>query len=175
MESCSNCGTELGESARFCSGCGVAVSSSLPAPRRDRDWDLHVNVLGWLLIGCAVLQGVIGFLIMAAGGLAQNVLQRTPRLLPPDIPVEVIDVIAPAAFLIGLLVIALASPIAAAGVGLLRYRRWGRVLALVVSVLIALKLFPLGVALTVYAFWVLNSRSGKRFYDGQAAAMEARV
>lgn len=57
---------------------------------------------------------------------------------------------------IGFIAIALMSvPSVIAGIGLLKYREWARVLGMVVSVLHLLNL-PLGTALGVYGIWVLN-------------------
>lgn len=48
--------------------------------------------------------------------------------------------------------------------GLLRRRRWGRVLALVSTVLF-IWLFPLGTALAIYNWWFLHSEGGKQLYS----------
>ena len=41
-----------------------------------------------------------------------------------------------------------------AGIGLLKFQQWARILALVLAVLHVLS-FPIGTALAIYAFWVL--------------------
>ena len=48
--------------------------------------------------------------------------------------------------------------------GLLRRRPWGRILALVSTVLFVW-LVPLGTALAVYAWWFLHSEGGKQLYS----------
>jgi hypothetical protein len=72
---------------------------------------------------------------------------------------------------IGVLILLFAVPSIAAGVGLLRYRSWGRVLTIVLSVLRLLE-FPFGTATAIYSFWVLLSRDGKNFYGERAARAE---
>lgn len=52
--------------------------------------------------------------------------------------------------------------------GLLRRRRWGRILALISTVLFVW-LFPLGTALAIYAWWFLHSEGGKRLYSKQSS------
>jgi hypothetical protein len=54
------------------------------------------------------------------------------------------------------------------GYGLLTRRPWGRVLALVSTVLFVW-LFPLGTALAVYAWWFLHSEGSKRLYSKQSS------
>ena len=66
----------------------------------------------------------------------------------------------------------IAAAIAAAGVGLLHYRSWGRVLAIVMSVFLLFK-FPIGTAIGIYAFWVLLSEPGRKHYQARAATAQA--
>ena len=65
----------------------------------------------------------------------------------------------------------IAMPSVAAGVGLLRYRSWGRVLTLVLSFVRFLE-FPLGTITAIYSFWVLLSEGGKSFFNERAARAE---
>ena len=46
--------------------------------------------------------------------------------------------------------------VAAAGVGLLQHKSWGRVLAIIMSIVMLFK-FPIGTAIGIYALWVLFS------------------
>ena len=171
---CTHCGNQLEDSAKFCSGCGTSFAET--GVVKARDWDLHVRVLGWLVIFHAATTALIGLVIMFAGQFLQKFLLNNPEILleggqgsPP--PPEVISVIAPAAFVIGVLILLFAVPSIAAGVGLLRYRSWGRVLTIVLSVLRLLE-FPFGTATAIYSFWVLLSRDGKNFYGERAARAE---
>jgi hypothetical protein len=68
--------------------------------------------------------------------------------------------------------IVLAGGIAAAGIGLLQYRNWGRILATIMAVFLIFK-FPVGTAIAVYTFWVLFSEEGRQHfktfgYNGRA-------
>lgn len=57
-------------------------------------------------------------------------------------------------------------PQVAAGIGLLQYRSWGRVLGIVVSIFGLLNV-PLGTAVGIYGLWVLlNERSAVLFNSG---------
>ena len=172
---CTNCGIELSENARFCSSCGNPVGSLSLSPKA-RDWDLHVRVLGWLVIAHAAMTGLIGLVVMFGGRIVQRFILENPRVLenanPNDLPPpEVLNLIAPITFLIGVIFLLISMPSVAAGVGLLRYRNWGRVLTLVLSFLRLLE-FPLGTVTSIYSFWVLLSQDGKDFYKEKAARAE---
>ena len=168
---CTNCGVELSDDAKFCSACGSSLASASPAPPKARDWDLHVNVLGWLVIAHAALTGLIGLVVMFGGQIARAFLQNNPGLVDNDVPPEALAIIGPVTFLIGAIFLLISMPSVAAGVGLLRYRSWGRVLTLVLSFLRILE-FPFGTATAIYSFWVLLSEGGKRFFSERAAQAE---
>src|SRR5215471_13079115 len=85
---CTQCGNEVEQHARFCSKCGHETTTSTPqaaaAPppkRADRDMEMHINILGWLLIGSGILTALGGFIILFAG----QVVRRLP-MAPPDMP-----------------------------------------------------------------------------------------
>jgi zinc-ribbon domain len=173
---CTHCGIELSDDARFCSSCGNVVVPSSVAPKA-RDWDLHVRVLGWLVIAHAAMTGLIGLVVMFGGRMVARFILENPGLFdhanPNDVPPpEVLNLIAPITFLVGVIFLLISMPNIAAGVGLLRYRNWGRVLTLVLSFLRLLE-FPFGTATAVYSFWVLLSQGGKDFYKERAARAEA--
>ncbi len=175
---CTNCGIDLGPTANFCSSCGSSLSGVPAPPRESRDWNFHVNVLAWLVIAHAALVGIIGIAVMFGGLLARKLVAENPSLLdhadPKSIPPpEVfVTIIGPITLLIGLIFMLIALPSIAAGIGLLRYRTWGRVLMLVLSFLRLLE-FPFGTATAIYSFWVLLSDEGKRFYARKSAQAEA--
>jgi len=176
---CANCGIDLGPSANFCSSCGksLAGATTAPASVKARDWDLHVQVLGWLVIAHAALVGAVGLIVMVGGRFLLNLIAQNPSLFenanPNDVPPpEVLSALGPITFMIGMLFLVIALPSIIAGVGLLRYRSWGRGLTLVLSFVRLLE-FPFGTATAVYSFWVLLSQGGKRFYNDKAARAEA--
>ena len=173
---CTHCGIELGADAKFCSSCGGSLEGTVSVPVKTRDWDLHVSILGWLIIAQAALTGLFGLIVMFAGQFVQKLMTESPLLfehanhngVPPP---EVVNIIAPLTFLIGLALMVFSLPSVAAGIGLLRYRGWGRVLTLVLSFLRLLE-FPLGTLTAIYSFWVLLSQGGKSFFKERAARAE---
>jgi hypothetical protein len=59
--------------------------------------------------------------------------------------------------IIGFGVFLLSLPELIGGLGLLKFRRWGRILVLIVSI-VGLIQFPLGTAVGIYSLWVLFHR-----------------
>ena len=172
---CTHCGLDLGPSAKFCSACGNALSEVSTQTLKARDWDFHVNVLGWLVIAHSALVGAIGIVVMFGSLFISRLVVENPSMLldkgdPP--PEFFTNVVGPAGMLIGFIFLFIALPSVIAGIGLLRYRKWGRTLTLVLSFLRLLE-FPFGTATAVYSFWVLLSKEGKRFYGERAARAEA--
>ncbi len=54
-----------------------------------------------------------------------------------------------------------------AGVGLLKFRNWARILAIIVAVLNVLRI-PFGTALSIYAFWVLMQEETIQLFKAKA-------
>ena len=175
---CTHCGNQLEQHARFCSKCGqdaatsaAVASTASPAPSSappalpkttEHDMNMHINILGWLLVASGILTAIGGMIVLFVG----RILPRMPFPIEREIEVGV-----PFASwllsLIGLFVLALAAATAAAGVGLLQYRSWARVFTIIVSVLMLFH-FPVGTAIAVYAFWVLFSEEGQRYYKSRS-------
>ncbi|MCC6729911.1 MAG: hypothetical protein IT208_11300 [Chthonomonadales bacterium] len=113
----------------------------------------HVTVLAWLHIvldGAGLLLGLLA--VFAFGGLGLFASSSAGTGAATNL--------GPYAFLAGLLLVAVAIvglPGLIAGVGLLQYAPWARVLGILVSILYLLN-FPFGTAVGVYGLWVLTNR-----------------
>lgn len=119
----------------------------------------HVKLLGILYIvyhSFGVLLGLITLIFLPGMGLVTG---------DPE-AARVLAVVGVAG---GLFLIGLAIPGLIAGIGLLKYRGWARILALVIAFLILIH-FPLGTVLGVYAFWVLMRDETVRLFAGAPAA-----
>ena len=175
---CTECGNEVEQHARFCSKCGrevtaAARSAAQPAtqavaPAKQHDMGMHINILGWLLIGNGVLAGIVALAILFAG----SIMKHLPVPWPPDagnVPVQFVRFILT---IVGLSAAALAAGVAAAGVGLLQHREWARTLAIIMSVFLLFH-FPIGTAVGIYAFWVLFSREGQEYYKSESTSQNA--
>ena len=127
----------------------------------------HIRVVAWLHIVfgtlglCAALVALLFF-----GGLA-GLVGVTDHSSDARAAVPILGIIGGIAFVV---IAALSAPGLAAGIGLLRYRSWARILTIIIS---ALHLFnvPFGTALGVYSLWALLCAEGARLFDhpvGQA-------
>ena len=111
---------------------------------KERDLELHINILGWLnLLSSAVLLvvGLVGLVLLAGMGF----VSQDPQAF------QVLGLIGVTGAMLFAL---LALPGLAAGYGLLKRYSWARVLALIVA-FFNLANFPIGSAIGVYAFVVL--------------------
>jgi hypothetical protein len=97
-----------------------------------------------------------------------------PIATPPDVPFDVVQFVSSIAGLIGTAILLVAAGSAAAGIGLMQYQSWGRILALIMSAVMLIKI-PFGTALGIYAFWVLLSQGGREYYERKSAAVEGRA
>ena len=170
---CTQCGNEVEQHALFCSKCGQTAAAAAPAAqpagaataqKGPHDMDMHINVLGWLLVGSGILTGMFALLVLFAG----QVVRHLPIPLPPDMPLGIPHFVGWITSVIGLAAVALAAGVAAAGVGLIQYRSWARTLAIIMAVFLLFH-FPIGTIIAVYAFWVLFSREGQEYYNARSA------
>jgi hypothetical protein len=103
----------------------------------------HLNNLGVMFVIWGIISILfgIGILILFTGGALQVPHRAAVVLVPMGIVV--------CSFCVGTGILEIVG-----GRGLLNHRRWSRMLVIVMAV-INLSSFPLGVALGVYALWVL--------------------
>jgi len=125
--------------------------------------NMHVNILGWLLIGSGILTAIGGTTVL----FASQVLRHMPLPMVREMPTGIPPFVAWLTSVVGLAIIAVAAATAAAGVGLLQYRSWARTFATIVAVLLLFH-FPIGTAVAVYAFWVLFSQEGQQYYRSRS-------
>lgn len=118
--------------------------------------DTHTKVLGWLYI-------VLGVLGMLGAGLIIFILIGSGLISGDQTAISVLLIVS--AFIGGFLTL-VSLPGIIAGFGLLAYRPWARVLALVLGIL-NLPGFPLGTVLGVYTLYVLlDDETAQRFASG---------
>ena len=175
---CTQCGNGVELHAQFCSKCGQAVtvataaaasspgsSPASAAQKKPHDMDMHINILGWLLVANGILTGMFALMILFAG----QIFRHLPIQFPPDVPLGIPHFVGWITSVVGLGAMALAAGVAAAGVGLLQYRSWARVLAIIMAVFLLFH-FPIGTVVGVYAFWVLFSHEGQEYYNARSAS-----
>jgi len=128
--------------------------------------DTHVKVLGVLQIALSSLF-LLGALVLTIilGGAAASVGASGDREAA-EFATPIIGIAG--TFLIVLLV-SLAVPGIAAGIGLLYRQRWARVLAIILSAIHLIN-FPLGTFLGAYGLWVLLSKETEAVFNPAARA-----
>ncbi len=131
----------------------------------------HVKVLGILFIvfGSLSLIGAFTLLLVFGGaaGIVGIVAQEEPDAA---IALPIIGIVGLGLFL---LILVVSIPEIFAGVGLLKFKAWGRVLGIVISVLSLMK-FPLGTVLGGYGLWVLLSSETVQLFAGGQTQTEHR-
>ncbi len=112
--------------------------------------ETHVRVLGILHIVFG-LMGIVGAIVVmlvfgGAAGIVGASGEEGARVAVP--------ILGALGGVIGCIVLVVSLPGTIAGIGVLQYREWARILMIVVSVLDLLNV-PLGTALGVYGLWTL--------------------
>jgi len=130
----------------------------------------HVRALAILQIVYSSMGLLLGmFVFMLFGGIATIVGFSAP-IDDSLVAVPVLTVIGGIASSVILL---LSLPRLIAGIGLLKFQNWGRILTFVVSIL-GLIDFPLGTGLGIYALWVLTHRDTVVLFESMPQPVAAR-
>lgn len=115
--------------------------------------DTHVKVLGWLNIALGVLGALLGmgiFILLFSIGVISA--DRTA-----------LNVLTIIGVLTAGILLLLSAPSIIAGVGLLRWQNWARILAIVIGIL-NLPWFPVGTLVGAYSLYVLlDDETGRLF------------
>ncbi len=121
----------------------------------------HVRALAILQIVYASVGLLLGLVVaMLFGGIATLVGFSAPI----SDSVVAVPVLATIGGVASSILIMLSLPRLIAGIGLLKYRSWGRILTIIVSIL-GLIDFPVGTALGAYGLWVLLHRDALALFD----------
>ena len=119
--------------------------------------DTHVKVVGWLWIANGLLS-----ILMAIIGL---VVINWPGMIPGPRDTILASVGALCFFLPGIIAYIVA------GYGLLKYKGWARILAIILAIL-NLILFPIGTALGIYTLIIMFNGETEALFRGEAAPAE---
>jgi hypothetical protein len=121
--------------------------------------DTHVKVLAVLYIVFGALGTLAGLGLMALLGA----IGAAGAASDPDAWMA-LPVLGLTGAALGMFILALSLPGIIAGVGLLKYRPWARILTIVLSALNLMNI-PLGTILGVYGLWVMLSEEGSRLFS----------
>ena len=131
----------------------------------------HVKILGILHIifgALGVMAAVVVLLIF--GGLA-GIVGVSGQSQDSAVAVPIMGAIGG---IIAVFLLIVSVPGLAAGIGLLQFKSWARILTLILSGLDLLSV-PIGTALGIYGFWVLLNRETEMLFSGAAATVAPRV
>ncbi len=144
---CQNCGAQVLEGSSFCAKCGQSVvMGAVRAP--DNRVARHIRLLGILWIVRGGLKLIAGLVVLVVGRtilplvFGELAMPRFPAFVPALVSAS------------GWVIVILAIPSLAAGIGLLNRESWARPLAIVMGFLSLLSPI-LGTALGIYTLWVL--------------------
>lgn len=131
----------------------------------------HIKILGILNIVMGSLTALVGVgVLLAMGSIAAVITASLANASGTDYRdgAMAAPIVATIGFGIGIFFFALGLPSIIGGWGLIHYRRWSRILMIMVS---GFHLFhvPLGTALGIYGLWVLlNNESQRNLENGGA-------
>lgn len=120
---------------------------------KTQDMKTHIQIVAWLYIAMGILGILLALLvagIIAGGGWISG----------DDTAIRVTTIVS---IFVGALVVLISVPGIVAGIGLLSFKSWARVLTIILSVL-NLPGFPIGTLLGIYSLWaLLDSESSLLF------------
>ncbi|MBI4893855.1 MAG: hypothetical protein HY821_24780 [Acidobacteria bacterium] len=123
----------------------------------------HVRILAWFNIVIGAL-GVLAACITFAGASILPVILAVAAQEAADIPIAILQVVV--TVVVGVILV-LSLPSLILGFGLYNLRPWARILGFVISGLNLLH-FPLGTAISLYAFWVLLKPETEQLFQRPA-------
>ena len=158
---CQHCGAAAPTQARFCASCGSAVAIAA-VPQISNRVAQHVRLLAILWIARAGLKLMAGMGIIFLGRVFLPIIfgavdDRLPFFVPGLVAAS------------GWLILLLALPSLAVGLGLFSHESWARPLAIVMGFLSLLSPI-LGTALGIYTLWVLLPARADAEYRSLAKA-----
>jgi hypothetical protein len=120
--------------------------------------DTHVKVLAWLYIIFGVLGSLFGLGLMALLGF----IGVAGAASDPDAWMA-LPILGLTGAALGIFMLILSLPGVIAGVGLLKFHPWARILTIVLSALNLMNI-PFGTILGIYGLWVMLSDDGSRLF-----------
>ncbi len=141
---CNRCGSELQPDLVACPKCGKRIGDPVSGVAQAR-LQRHLHIVGilWIALGALFAIPAVAFFIL---GTSARLIIHHEEFLHGILPLLI-------SMAAGTLLILAAGGICV-GLGLMQYRPWARITAIILSVL-ALLHPPFGTALGIYTLWVL--------------------
>ena len=129
--------------------------------------ETHVKVLGILQIILGAFGLLAALIILLVFGGVAGILGSTAHENPDaQVAIPIISIVGGGIFFLLLL---LSIPDIIAGIGLLQFRPWARILTIVLSVLHLIHI-PFGTAVGIYGLWVLLSGGTEQLFQSRPAS-----
>jgi hypothetical protein len=120
----------------------------------------HIKIVAILHIVFGSLAVLGGLVVLAVfGGIATMIGASGSADAMPAVPI-----VGGIGGIIALVLFVLGVPGVIAGIGLLKFRPWARILGIIISALDLIHV-PFGTALGVYGLWALLSREGEQLFQ----------
>jgi len=116
--------------------------------------DTHVRILGWLWIIIGAL-GILGSLCMGAAIVGGGLISEDETAI---LVTSIVAVVCGSLFFLENVLNIIA------GFGLLKYKSWARILAIILGI-INLFGFPIGTALGIYTLWAMFNQETKQLFE----------
>lgn len=132
----------------------------------------HIKIVGVLNIVWGAMGALGGLIVLLVFGGALGIVGTATRHEPDAaIALPIIGLVGGA---IALFLLLLSVPAIVAGIGLLKFKPWSRILAIVVSAF-HLPSIPIGTALGIYGLWALLSQESLRFFTASEPSVPAET
>ncbi len=128
--------------------------------------ETHVKTLGVLHIALGILGTLGALVVIVIFGGAAALIGASDVDVDARIAVPVVGIVGT---IIALFILLVSLPGIVAGVGLLKFRPWARIMTIILAALNLLNL-PFGTALGIYALWVLLPAQTERLFASHQAA-----
>lgn len=126
--------------------------------------ETHVKVLGILHIVFGAMGLLAGLFVLALFGGIAGIVGVAGHNHDSWVAIPILGGIGMLVFVLALV---LSLPGLIAGIGLMRFRAWARILTIILSALELLN-FPFGTVLGVYGLWVMLSPESQSLFNGRA-------
>ena len=123
----------------------------------------HVRILGILHIVLGVMGLLFGLVVLLIFGGIAGVVRMSDQSSDAQVAIPILAAIGTFVFFV-LLILSLPGIIA--GIGLLQFRPWARILTIILSALELMNV-PFGTAIGIYGLWALLSNEGEELFRGQ--------
>lgn len=126
--------------------------------------ETHVKVLGVLYLALSALGVLFAMFLVLTLGSAAGIVGAAADAEDAAIALPIIGI---GGMAIVVMLLALSLPGIFAGWGLLAFKSWARILALVLSILNLINI-PVGTILGIYGLWVLLNKDTERLFSPSA-------